>query len=831
MARAPYKFNVPRQRDDYIKRPAALARAGDAELALVIAPPGYGKTGLLTDIARQYAEKDGQIAWLSCDEQDEAGEVSLASLARAIRTGLGDEAAGAGATVWTDGVNLADALISEMAGIEDPLLLIVDNAHRLTDPETVAALQRLYERGGVRLVLAGRSLPERIGRFVPWTDAVLISAEDLRLSPEEARKLYERRSGGTLSPGSGLYVATEGWPAGVVLSAMADAAGSAGLPVSTDPLTAYMNGLCAVLTEAELDQLARLSIFAVFTADTAALALPGIDAAAFLRDVCARCDIIERDRKSLRFLPMFHDFFAERLRQKGEGTAQALHADAAEAFLARGDWRRAIHHAIRGDRMDLAAEVFLDHARDMLAGGDLQTLLHLSAPLGRNAGRNDTRVRMVEAWACSLTYRFPEALRLLDRLERDDAFGDDPGLATEMRVARATALALADRVSEARVVLADVTEEPDDDWVREVRRNFIAYLDLLDGAFERARTPVRCVYPIKMAYQEAFAAASWAEQGRLRTADRRFSEVFQRARQVNDDEQTIAALIFAFHAPTLFALGRHAEIVERWFRYEAQIRETCPHEATQAAMIARARVDAADGRLDAAQERLEEASTLARNRGWVRMTASCMAERARIWLRQGDPASAARLLERMRSLAGEGDVDAMAAAHVDLQIRLTRTRLDIVTGRARRAVEAAEDLVDVLAGQGRTRMAMRARMLQAAALHAAGETAAAESALRPAQDWARAEGAQVLLALEPPDFAIPGQTAPVEEPVNPLNPREIEVIHKAAGGRTNKEIARELAISPETVKWHLKNIYGKLYVGNRVEAIAEIQRLGMGVAG
>ena len=69
-------------------------------------------------------------------------------------------------------------------------------------------------------------------------------------------------------------------------------------------------------------------------------------------------------------------------------------------------------------------------------------------------------------------------------------------------------------------------------------------------------------------------------------------------------------------------------------------------------------------------------------------------------------------------------------------------------------------------------------------------------------------------------------------PAELLSPRELTVLRAAASGRSNKEIARDLDISPRTVQVHLANIFSKLGVGSRTEAVLYgIKRGWIDVAG
>jgi LuxR family maltose regulon positive regulatory protein len=74
----------------------------------------------------------------------------------------------------------------------------------------------------------------------------------------------------------------------------------------------------------------------------------------------------------------------------------------------------------------------------------------------------------------------------------------------------------------------------------------------------------------------------------------------------------------------------------------------------------------------------------------------------------------------------------------------------------------------------------------------------------------------------------PAPAAPAAETLrNPLSPRECGILELIADGNSNKEIARVLGIGPETVKTHLKNIFVKLAVERRTQAVVQAEALGL----
>ena len=73
-------------------------------------------------------------------------------------------------------------------------------------------------------------------------------------------------------------------------------------------------------------------------------------------------------------------------------------------------------------------------------------------------------------------------------------------------------------------------------------------------------------------------------------------------------------------------------------------------------------------------------------------------------------------------------------------------------------------------------------------------------------------------------FSLPPPAQPL---IEPLSPRELEVLHLMAQGLSNKDIYERLFLALSTVKGHNRNIFGKLQVQRRTEAVARARELGL----
>jgi ATP/maltotriose-dependent transcriptional regulator MalT len=76
-------------------------------------------------------------------------------------------------------------------------------------------------------------------------------------------------------------------------------------------------------------------------------------------------------------------------------------------------------------------------------------------------------------------------------------------------------------------------------------------------------------------------------------------------------------------------------------------------------------------------------------------------------------------------------------------------------------------------------------------------------------------------------YALEDHAASTAVQADPLNARELEVLALVADGLSNREIAGQLFVSVNTVKWYLKGIFSKLEVSSRTEAVTRAQVQGL----
>jgi ATP/maltotriose-dependent transcriptional regulator MalT len=103
----------------------------------------------------------------------------------------------------------------------------------------------------------------------------------------------------------------------------------------------------------------------------------------------------------------------------------------------------------------------------------------------------------------------------------------------------------------------------------------------------------------------------------------------------------------------------------------------------------------------------------------------------------------------------------------------------------------------------------------------------ARAFLRRARQSAEATGSSYLGDMVGPDLAAIGDHDDELALLEPLSPRERDVLRLLAQGLTNRTIAGHLRIAPDTVRWHAKNIYSKLGATNRTQATTLAQRFGL----
>ena len=228
------KLAAPLPRPGTVAKVDAIERLRESTspLVTVVAPAGYGKTTLLA----RWAEADTRpFAWVALDRQDDDAVVFLRYIAAAIhgvepiQAEVFDALAGRGGSGWALRVPRVG---SALAALENPLVLVLDDLHALANPSCLDVLAELfrYVPEGSQIAISSREEPPLpLARWRAQGSVQEIGVADLRLDEEEAESLM-RSAGVELDAGelSELTERTEGWPAGLYLTALSLKAGASG---------------------------------------------------------------------------------------------------------------------------------------------------------------------------------------------------------------------------------------------------------------------------------------------------------------------------------------------------------------------------------------------------------------------------------------------------------------------------------------------------------------------------------------------------------------------------------------------------------------------------
>jgi LuxR family maltose regulon positive regulatory protein len=802
------------------------------QIVLLEAATGWGKSALLAQWRRSAIDAGNLAAWLSVGPADDASRL-MQGLTLAL-----DRACGAPhrqAAAIADPVEAATGWLAFAAAQSGEVLLLVDDIEQL--PAGSGGLLRYLLHNlpsNVRVALAGRSGLRSMAAHLEPADWLLAGPAQLRLTVEEACALATA-SGAGADEGARLHEDTEGWPLGVQLALRARSRTQA-----QPDHRRMVAGMLDALAPADRGFLLDLAIcdFLHPALCTAVTGDPG--SAARLARLAADTPLFTEaeDGGWMRLHTLARDALRRQLAGMPASRLAPLHLHASAWFEAQGMLHDAARHAHAAGADQRAFGLAERGLLELVRGGQLDALAVWRDLLPDGALRGRPRLRLAVAWSLALSERPERAAAHIDALLADA--GDDPLLCYESALVGCAAHVYADTPDRFAALFSPWAEQPPagaDPWLRQAHVNRSAALALLHGrpaqaSWHLGTAGARVDGSYGARWAELLAGYSYLWQGQARLAADVLQAPVASADAALGRRHPLSTMLAAVLAAASFECGRiEAAQLLLANRLDVLERSATP-DVLMLGHLAAARIAAVLGMEHRALDLCEALLAAGERRGLPRVCMAALGEQIRLHAAHERPESCsrlyARLLDWFEGARTQGPLwerqalflRDMACAHVALSRGDWRGTLA--------ALEQAADCADALQ-LGRAAldiMGLRARALDR--IDGSGAALAREAAgLARTYGHAGPSGPPAGAPALAPAPAVRQPPTATAAGAAVLTPKEREVLELLARKLSNKEIAHILAVTDETVKWHLKNLFAKVEAGSRRHAISRAMTLGL----
>ena len=881
----------PRISSGLIDRPRLTSLAEQAEskrLTVIKAPAGFGKTSLALAWINQLRTGGAQVAWLSLDPEDDEPACFLHHLAQAFRNACGNVGASAiGLTTEASLVppnSVVSTLINELVDVDDEVYLVLDDYHLITLPAIHETTSFFIENAPshVHVVVCTRTDPALpLARLRARNNLLEIDAPMLRFNFDETRRFVESECPGRLGDSGikSLFASTEGWAAALRISTSVLVRGECkpGWELTAPsgasrPFAAYLQDMLACLPAKMVDFMLRTSILDRLTAQLCA-AVTGIEGCQSMLETIAAHQLLlepmDLEGHWFRHHHLMGEYLRLRLETQYRDEVPELHRRACKWYSEQAFWTDAVRHAIAAGATEDALSLMGHCAMALVKKGDLLTLLGWQRHFPAHLMRAQAKVTLAIAWGTALAMRFSDALAMLDTIEHDaqGASTDFDGIHWECQAIRAVIAALQDDTQRALVIAQGCLARASTDiWTTNVVSNVVRLGQWKAGKLEAFYATPWIPYSIEEDQRNMFSSVyrlcllghAEMQQMHLALAERYFLESMRLVEHYAGPQSISAALCAPMLGQIRYEQGRLDEA-------EALLVDLMP--VVDAAVLLdsvliayRVLVRIAVARSNAAQAYalLDRAQALGHARRWDRLTAAALLERTRLYLAEG------RITEASASVAQLDQLAVSACSRTQSVSPEIATYRAVGAARLAMAQNRTEDAVDSLNAALRglelrhsDYLALSLRTVLALVWLALGKSHFAAVTFRDVLSLAAPAGIYRSILDQGPEIGPLLQAVRKDTPCTPktrelvryidrlldgwraqyqpngkqeresLSASERNIVKLISQGKSNKEIARTLGIAPETVKSHVKNIFVKLAVDRRAQAVARAQELGL----